>query len=212
MTIIDLHTHTKPASPCSDLDPVELIATAKQLGLGGVCLTEHDKLWTAEAVLKLAQECSFLLLRGVEVSSNHGHILAFGLNEYSPDLWRAEKLRHAVDLAGGVMIAAHPFRTSATNIPIKQACQRSVFQLVDEIEVCNGVSPERENSMALEVCRQLGFKGVGGSDAHSVLELGCCVTIFQNQIKSEEDLVAELKAGRFSPAMLCRGSFVPING
>jgi predicted metal-dependent phosphoesterase TrpH len=211
LTIIDLHTHTKPASPCSDLDLVELIAKAKQLGLGGVCLTEHDKLWSAEAVLELAREYSFLLLRGVEVSSNHGHILVFGLSEYSHELWRAEKLRHAVDLAGGVMIVAHPFRTSPTNIPLEKACQRPVFKLVDEIEVCNGASSERENSMALGVSRELGLNGIGGSDAHSVLELGRCVTIFQNQIESEEDLVAELKAGRFSAARLCQGNFVPIN-
>ena len=211
MTIIDLHTHTKPASPCSDLDPVELIARARQLGLGGVCLTEHDKLWSAEAVLELAREYSFLLLRGVEVSSNHGHILVFGLSEYSHELWRAEKLRQAVDSAGGVMIAAHPFRTSSTNIPVEQACQRPVFKLVDEVEVLNGVSSERENSMALGVCSELGLNGVGGSDAHSVLDLGRCVTIFQNQIESEADLVAELKAGRFSAARLCHGGFVPIN-
>ncbi len=57
----------------------------------------------------------------------------------------------------------------------------------------------------------MGFTGIGGSDAHSVLEIGRCVTIFQNQIESEEDLVAELKAGRFSAARLYLGSFVPIN-
>jgi predicted metal-dependent phosphoesterase TrpH len=211
LTVIDLHVHTKPASPCSDLEPIELIRKAKQLGIDGVCLTEHDKLWSAEAVLNLVREYSFLLLRGVEVSTNHGHILVFGLNEYSHDLWRAEKLRDAVDQAGGLMIAAHPFRESPTNISLEQACKRPIFQLVDEIEVCNGVSSEGANSIALEVCRKLKFRGTGGSDAHSVEEVGRCVTIFQNQIEAEEDLVAELKAGRFGTARLGNGSFVPIN-
>jgi hypothetical protein len=58
---------------------------------------------------------------------------------------------------------------------------------------------------------QLKFRGTGGSDAHSVEEVGRCVTIFQNQIEAEEDLVAELKAGRFGTARLGNGSFVPIN-
>src|SRR3990167_7034607 len=41
--IIDLHTNTRPASTCSIMPPEELVQRAKEIGLDGVCLTEHNK-------------------------------------------------------------------------------------------------------------------------------------------------------------------------
>jgi hypothetical protein len=39
--------------------------------------------------------------------------------------------------------------------------------------------------------------GVAGSDAHRIDEIGRCVTIFQKEIRNEQELVEELRAGRF---------------
>ena len=59
-----------------------------------------------------------------------------------------EEIRRRVDQAGGVMIAAHPFRrlaaTSALNDgPLKlvdSIAERPIFRYVDDLEVLNGTS------------------------------------------------------------------------
>ena len=47
--------------------------------------------------------------------------------------------------------------------------------------------------------RLTGFRATGGSDAHAVQEVGLCATLFDRPIRSEADLVAEIRAGRFRP-------------
>ncbi len=43
---------------------------------------------------------------------------------------------------------------------------------------------------------KLGLPGTGGSDAHQVHAIGSCVTIFENEVRSEEDFIREIRAGR----------------
>jgi hypothetical protein len=101
------------------------------------------------------------------------------------------------------MIAAHPFKGfrafgfSELRLPPEQASHRPVFQLVDAIEAFSGKTTEKESNLAQEVSERLRLKVVGGSDAHSVGEIGRCVTIFDNNIQTEAELITELKAGRF---------------
>jgi len=207
--IIDLHTHTKCGSVCSDLTPGELVERAKQLGVDAVCLTEHNRTWNADTLKEVRRAYRFPVFGGVEVKTNHGYILVFGLREFNPDLWRAEKLRRIVDEIGGIMIAAHPIRAVFPKLSVSQLAERPLFQLIDEIETCNGASSKAENDLASQVCKCLQCQGVGGSDAHQVTEVGRCVTVFERVIETEEQLVAELKAKRFRPAQLCEGVFVP---
>ena len=112
--ILDLHIHTSWNSADSNLSPIELIREAKRLGLDGVVVTEHDRGWDRFRARELAAEYDFLFLRGMEVSTDLGHILVCGLEEYVSGIQRAEKLRQVVDEVGGIMIAAHPFRRAFT--------------------------------------------------------------------------------------------------
>ncbi len=203
--IIDLHTHTSLGSVDSLIKPRELVEIAKRSGLDGVCITEHGNV-RAEGTEELAGEHDFLVVAGFEATTELGDILVFGVDSYPRDILRAADLRRFVEEAGGVMIAAHPFRNEITRrayrmphnrLTIEQACERGVFRLVDAIEVVNGWSVEEEIIFSQEVSRRLALKGTGGSDAHLASQIGCCATIFDNAIRTEQDLVAELKAGRF---------------
>lgn len=200
--IIDLHNHTKIRSVCSELTLEELVKRARQLGIEGVCVTEHDMTWDADALKEAMQTYQFPVFGGVEVKTNHGHILVFGLKEFDREFWRIEKLRRVVDEAGGVMIAAHPIRTVSRELPVSKLAERPLFSFVDEIEVYNGASSDDENNIASQVGRFLNYTGVGGSDAHSVNEVGRCVTVFEKDIENEAQLVVELKAKRFKSAPL----------
>lgn len=201
--IIDLHVHTKPLSSCSDLDPYDAVLGAKKIGLDGICFTEHNKVWDEDDLEKLRSEHDFLILGGMEVDTTDGHVLVFGLKKTIEGVIPVGDLRKDVDKAGGVMIAAHPFRGfllfghSNLSLNVEEACERDIFKMVDAIEVYSGKLTDKENRFSKKVCKRLDLNGTGGSDAHSIGEVGKCVTIFENDVYDEESLKNELKEGRF---------------
>ena len=75
--LIDLHCHTKVHSPCSALTPDALVRAAQARGLDGVCITEHDALWPLAEIEILTRTMQFLVLRGMEVTTEVGHVLVF---------------------------------------------------------------------------------------------------------------------------------------
>lgn len=80
----DLHTHTT----CSDgsATPKELVAMAKEAGLSGLSITDHDTIDAYETALPEAKALGLILGTGVEFSSMHQgtnvHILGY---DYSLD-------------------------------------------------------------------------------------------------------------------------------
>jgi len=201
---IDLHTHTSPRSPCSNIDPLDLVREASRLKLDGICLTEHQVLWQPEQIEELARGAQIAIFRGNEFTTNQGDVLVFGYEQDVKDLLTIQELRDRVVAAGGFMIAAHPFRGFKTfgighlKMNVDQACEWKVFDFVDAIEVRNGNDSEEENDMAAQVAARLGLPGTAGSDAHEVNEVGKWTTDFEREIENEKQLVEELRAGRFA--------------
>jgi hypothetical protein len=200
---IDLHIHTQPRSTCSAIDPEELLEAARQAGLGGICLTEHQNRWPPEEVEELSRTGGIRIFQGNEVTTNRGDILVLGYDRDIKGVVAIQDLRKEVEAVGGLMIAAHPFRgfllfgISQLQLSVEQACKRNVFQYVDGLEISNCKVTDPENDMARQVGERLGLVGVAGSDAHYPEEVGKCVMVFQREIRSERDLMEEIRARRF---------------
>ncbi len=77
-TRIDLHAHTSPRSNCSRTTLEELVETARSRGLDALCITEHDVRWPAEELADASRLLDFPLIPGVELTTDVGHVLAFG--------------------------------------------------------------------------------------------------------------------------------------
>jgi len=196
---VDLHTHTRHGSSCSYMEPRDLVRRAEEVGLDAVCITEHNTSWEKDALKALGDGAPLRLFGGVEVSTECGDVLVFGLEGEVP---RAgiEELRRAVDRSGGVMIAAHPFRrysVAGVSLDVDEASRSPVLRWVDAAEVFNGLSTRREVELAQEVLSRLGLRGVGGSDSHAPHTVGACYTVFERSLATVRDLVDEVKASRF---------------
>jgi predicted metal-dependent phosphoesterase TrpH len=153
------------------------------------------------------------LFRGIEVTTEWGHVGAFGLKQYIGGIYKVKELRRVVNDVGGFLIANHPYRykldprfqfihkTPAidANDPTSGANALEVLQYVDEIEVVNAACSEQENLYALSVAYHLGRKGIGGSDSHSANSLGAAVTVLERRVSTVRELINELKAGRYYP-------------
>ncbi len=207
--LIDLHSHTWPSSDDSLLSPIELIQGAKKGGLDGICITEHDWFWDPEEVVDLGKRMDFLVIPGVEITTEEGHLLVFGLDRYVFGMHRARFVKEVLDQnGGGAIVAAHPYRRqfkpeyndkASYEMAIDKACRNAIFSLVDGVEVLNGRGSERENAFSLDVTRRLNLRGVGTSDAHQSHDIARYATRFERRINGLEDLITELRAGRFRP-------------
>lgn len=210
--IIDLHTHTYPTSDDSFLTPEQLIAEAQRVGLDGLCLTDHDGFWNPADVEALGRHHSFPVFPGCEVTTEEGHLLVFGLDQYIFGMHRAAFVRELVDRAGGVVVVAHPYRRcfqekTATqgdsyDAMLERACQSQVFALADGVEVLNGRGSAAENAFAGQIARRFNLRGTGGSDAHRVQDIGTFATEFPTRIRTLQELIQELRAGNFQPVAL----------
>lgn len=201
---VDLHIHTRPRSSCSSIDPPELLEAARQAGLDGICLTEHQSRWPPEEVRDLARSGGIRIFQGNEITTNQGDILVFGYDEDIKGVVAIQDLRREVEAAGGLMIAAHPFRGfllfgyAQLQLNVEQACRRAVFQHIDGLEIHNCKVTDPENEMARRVAERLNLLGFAGSDAHRLDEVGRCLTLLPRKVHSERELVEELRSGRFT--------------
>ena len=191
---------------------------AEGLGLGGLGITEHSGPWDRHEFEDFAGRHNVVLVRAMEVETDLGHMLAFGLGHYQAGFHRAAELHRAADAAGGFVVSAHPFRgVSSGPGPGRPYLYRSVpdplptspedalghpaFKLVHALEGANGGTVDEENEFAMKVAGLLRLPVTGGSDAHSVHGLGRCVTVFQDEIHDEAEFLTALRSGGFFPAV-----------
>ena len=216
--LFDLHIHTTKGSSDSSLKPEELILEAERLNLRGLCLTEHSGPWEKHEFDRFASRHNVVLVRAMEVETDMGHMLAFGIDRYQSGFHKAEELRRAADAVGGFVVTAHPFRSVLSErrrsrallyqsvpdeLPEKpeDALEHPVFKLAHAVEVANGGTADEENDFAMRVASQLGMPVTGGSDAHSAHGLGKFVTQFSAEINNESEFLAGLHSGEFHPAV-----------
>ena len=211
-TVVDMHVHTTRGASDSNLRPEELAEEALRFGLGGVHLTEHDRLWDPLELERYRRQHDLFVANGMEVSTDLGHILTLGLDRYVPGIRRIEELRRVVSDIGGYMIVAHPFRHffdpahfrrtggEPFRLTPEQAAKLPVFEMVDAVEALNGCNTLKENLFALRVAQALGKPVTGGSDAHSDQGIGIYVTVFERELESQAQMLQELHAGRFHAA------------
>jgi len=202
--IIDLHIHTILGSTDSNIDPDLLVDVARKAGLDGLCITEHGNR-RPSGIEALSSKHNFPIWAGMEASTELGDILIFGLDGYPREIYKAADLSKYVREAGGVMVAAHPFRFDLSPKPwlkqpqpltVEEACKRPFLRLVDAMEVANGWCVEQDVAFCREVSQRLCLPGTGGSDAHVLKDVGICATIFENEIVTDQDLMREINAGR----------------
>ena len=201
---LDLHVHTTAYSACSVMSPDEMMIAAKENGLDGVCVTEHNRIWSAEESKALSSKYGLPVFRGMEITTTGGDILVFGLEEEPQEMWTPAMLKAKVDAVGGVAIAAHPFRGfllfgfGELQMDVNDALENPTFSQVHGLEVCNSLVTDAENALANDVADAAGLLKLGGSDAHKTASVGTCVTDFHDIVENERDLVQAILSSRFT--------------
>ncbi len=197
---IDLHVHTRRYSPCAIATATEMIRAAILAGLDGIAITEHGVEYDRELLRQERERAGlseFVVLVGQEVACYAhgryaGEFLVFGCHPpVDPgSTCEPEELVRAVHERGGIVIAAHPFRYSL------EVGRGQCALGVDAVEVLNANCDDERNYLARQAAEAAGLPQVAGSDAHTVRVVGRYVTEFDVPVRTEEELVREVKEGR----------------
>lgn len=103
----ELHCHTLHSDGSFSVD--ELLSAAKQRRLSGICLTDHNTIsgWT-----ETEKETELAVLKGIEYTTYHGHMLCLGTDEII-DFTTISNIDCTVKSfrdSGGLVGIAHPFQ------------------------------------------------------------------------------------------------------
>jgi len=210
---IELHTHTSPASSCSEIAPEELVRIYKNLGYDAVAVTNHfpcdrfgvtsteddidrwlDDYNRAEAE---GRRIGITVLFGAEfrTAESDNDYLAYGIGR--DDLLPACQLL-GKDVAAfcrrfkndrNIFIQAHPFRNGIT---------RADPALLDGVETYN-VHPHHNArvGLAAKYARENNLPAIAGTDFHHHGHEGLAAIMARTLPKDSFELAALLKSGDY---------------
>ena len=164
---VDLHVHSSASFDCS-VDPYSIVRRSWELGLGPLCLTDHNTISAASAVQRSSPTGTVIV--GEEILTTDGDIIGLFLHRrIAPGLTVQETVSE-IKAQGGIVYLPHPLDPSRASL--SASAIDSIVEELDVIEVFNCRSPADSNQAAEELCRNLGAVPASGSDAHSLKEIG----------------------------------------
>ena len=164
---IDLHIHSKYSqvnlgwSDCAQ-DLSHIIKAARKKGLGGFSITDHNSILANEKIRQLIPK-DIIFVRGCEISSKDGHILAYGINEKIKKGLSGIETIEKIKKQGALAIAAHPFNVYGYS-------KKKELKKFDGLEVFNSAAFGNKKSLA--VAKKLDCCMTAGSDAHIQKRIG----------------------------------------
>ncbi len=192
---IDLHTHTF-FSGDGVSSPEENIAAAREKGLHGFAITDHN---TCDAVTYLRDKGlmsedgqpvdGFLLIPGVEVSTDEGHLLCVGATLPYLKGKPAREVCEIIHERGGLAIPPHPFDLFRAGIRYETLETLPI----DALEVFNAATTlRRYNRQAYDYASSRGLPMTAASDAHHSEALGTAFTIMETNNFTVAGVLAQI--------------------
>ena len=212
---LELHAHTKPVSPCSEIPPEDLVKRYLDQGFHGVVITNHFNLdyllglpkeealayYLAgyEQTVKAAEGTGLQILLGTEIRFNEhtNEFLIYGvdrqiLSECYDYLDKSfSTYREEVALPNSVLVQAHPFRDR--NVAREQ-------ELLDGIEVFN-MHPGHNSRVAQAAKLAASIPGcikTVGTDFHHPGHEGLCALRVRQMPETSFDIASILRSGDYA--------------
>jgi len=189
----DLHIHSH-FSPDSHSSVEAILKQARQAGLDGLAITDHNSVQSFSEATSLTEDrgLNLMIVPGAEISTAEGHLITLGTHTLVPQgLSAAETIKRAHD-GGGIVVAPHPFELFRNGV-------RSLRnKRVDAVEAFNsrhllGVS----NYLAARSAAKLTLGVTGGSDSHKVETVGFGYTeVDTSSGVTVQDILRAIQAGR----------------
>ena len=158
--LVDLHIHESSFSSDSRMTLEEIVAAARQKGLDGICITDHDSMGLKDHAEEYSRRTGYPIFVGVEYYSLWGDITAWGIESFPAERIPAQDFIDHVREQGGFCVACHPFRNNNRGFEDNLRNARGL----NGVEVLNGSTDMAANRKALAYCTEIGLVPVGASD------------------------------------------------
>lgn len=183
----EMHCHTRLS--CAkwvhrDLaTPFELIDRAFSIGLDFIAITDHDSQEAFPLVEDYAKEKGIVVIPSVEITTRSNrlsrrrtHILAYGVEKKVPSRRSVKETIVSIHEQGGLAVVAHPFCSRYGKV-LYIGHQVGDYAF-DAVEVFNSDELPLDNMRAQALALVLNLPGIGGSDAHTLNNVGnTCVSV-----------------------------------
>jgi predicted metal-dependent phosphoesterase TrpH len=197
----DLHMHTTASDGMGTVEEV-LEWVENNTDLDVISITDHDEVRGAWAARELAAKRNyrFEILMGQEVTSRHGHILIYGVEEPFKMFKSLEATVEWAHERGGVVVIPHPLSYMTLSVGENQL--RKIFGkslMVDGIEIINPsiAGYVRKDRVKTVNDEEWKLAEIGNSDAHFPHHIGTAWTSFEGH--TVEDLLKAIKERTTQP-------------
>ena len=196
--MIDMHVHTNYSDSSGTVE--EVIKTAKEKGLNGIAITDHDTLEGAKVAMNMQD--GVIVIPGEEIKTRNGEILALGIDEAVPEDLPIEEAIRIVHLQEGLVFIPHP------TIPffgrLKETDMRRLN--IDGLEVFSAISPFADHyaTKNMAIAKRFGLSTIAGSDSHFSETVGDAYTIIDAKDAKLPSILEALRLGRTE--LFCRPS------
>jgi glycosyltransferase involved in cell wall biosynthesis len=187
---VDLHMHTDHSNDCAT--PVDvLLATARDVGLGAIAVTDHNEVSGALDARAKAEEYGVKVIVGEEVKTgSQGEVIGLFLEEKIPRGLTLEETIAAIHGQGGLVYVPHPF-DRLHSVPDYEHLL-AVVEDVDALEVFNPrIAIPAYNEEAVRFAAKYRIVGGAGSDSHVAQGLGS-VRVRMRDFDGPQEFLASL--------------------
>jgi hypothetical protein len=168
---VDLHMHTDHSGDCET--PVEvLLATAKEVGLGAIAVTDHNEISGALEAREKAKAAGVKVIVGEEVkTAEQGEVIGLFIEEKIPRGMSMAETVAEIKRQGGLVYVPHPFDRMHA-VPDYEHLPE-ILSDIDAIEVFNPrVAIGAFNEEAVRFAAKYRIVAGAGSDSHVAQGLG----------------------------------------
>lgn len=185
---LDPHIHSNYSQDAIN-SPKEIIKKSKEKNLDIIGISDHDTIEGSQVGIK---ECKndeeILVIPSIEITSEYGHILGFGIEEKIKKGLSVEETVDKIHDLGGLAIVPHPFCYYRHGLFCKY---KNKNIKIDGVEIKNarfilGYS----NYKGKKLAKEKKIAEIGSSDAHYIEFIKDCYT----EIDCEMDIDSVLKA------------------
>ena len=182
----DLHLHTS-YSDDGWSKPAKVVRRCAKKGIRCIAITDHNSFAAYDEVKDNGE---VIVIPAEEVSSAKGHIIALGIDREIPKGMGVKETIDAIHEAGGIAIAAHPYRWWSG------LGRKNVIPEFDGVEARNAKSTPRANYRSKKLAQSFGGIMTAGSDAHNQYSTGWSYVVISDECRTWQDALEEIKAGR----------------
>jgi predicted metal-dependent phosphoesterase TrpH len=170
MFAVDFHTHTYHSYD-SMMGPEKILRLAKQRGLSGIVVSDHDTIQGGLECASINRDKDLKVFVGSEIKTSVGDITGINLKQEITDRNFTDVVQQ-IKNQGGLVLLVHPYH--------HHKLDEINFDAIDLVEGFNAREFPANNLKAVELAKKYGKPIIAGSDAHVYSEIGNAKTFYRN--------------------------------